>query len=149
MNKRLCKFFPREVLCDNEACKYTGCYWYFVHRSHSETLLSKSLFYEKCALPLSKSGCTNFHKKALILKPECMQRIGLELNLLYQIVIADLGPGLFPNNPVGFIDVKLFCDRNVTFTIYRKDVYGVVSPLASERYDEYYNLGLARYMRSI
>ena len=149
METRFCKFFPKEVACVNAHCTYSGCYWYFVHRGKLEQSAARTLFYHNDALPQTKSGCVNYHKKALILKPEAMDRLGIERSLLYQIVIPDLGPGLFPNNPCGFIDVKLFANRSDSYTIYRNEVYGAASPLAIERYDYYYDLGLARFLQVI
>lgn len=148
-NKKYCEFFPHGyVTCSNRCCTYSDCYWYLVHRNNIASMASRTLFYDNYALPLNKKGCVNFYKKALLLKPEAMDRLGIERNLINQIVIPDLSPGLFPTNPTGFIDVKLFANHNATYTIYRFEVYGVASPIAIERYDEYFHLGLARYLQT-
>ena len=98
------------------------------------------------ALPQTKSGCSVFLNKALILKPEAMKRLGLEEDLKYQIVIPFPSPGLFPSNPTGFIDCRFLCEDLRTFTVYRNEVYGVPNAAAVRKYDDIYFLNLKRYV---
>ncbi len=148
--KKYCNLYPMGyVPCPYNEFQCFKCDIADRYRANTLNQDNVPLFNDTDVYPLTKKGCLNFVGKPLLLKPETMRRLELEEKLFYQIVIPELSPGLFNNNPVGFIDCKLFVNQKRSFVVYRNEVFGALLPSAIERYDKYFMLGLARFCKSL
>ena len=94
----------------------------------------------------SQKGET-WYQKPVILSPEAMRRLGLEMKLINQVMIAYDGPGVFKKNVVGEIDGYLLNDRTKRFTVTRSECYGIPTARAAEYFDECYFLGLSQLLK--
>ena len=85
----------------------------------------------------------------VVLSPEVMAKLGLELNIVNQIAIASSGSGVFPRNPVGMLDIYLYSNPQKRFTITRNEAYGIPNDKAVSRYDELFFWDLKKLINKL
>ena len=139
-----CDHFPYGyVRCDNfRSCARCE----LADRIRSESNVTAPLFDYRDALPQTPTGCMDWIKKPVILKPQAMERLGIPSYLVNQIMITELSPGIFHKNACSDIDGYLFADPSKKLTVSRADCYGVPNARAVERFDKIYFLKLSRFM---
>ena len=94
-----------------------------------------------------KGGGLDYLYKPLILKPEAMERLGIEVELYNQIFIPTSGAGMFSNFPGSQFDGYILNDRRKIYTISRHDVYGVANEAAVKRYKDLFLIDLHKEAR--
>lgn len=82
-----------------------------------------------------KGGGLEWVNKALVLKPEAMERAGIKVDLYHQIFISTGGSGMLSINPVGMVDGYTLADRK-TYTFIRSDFFGIPTEAAAEKFDK-------------
>ena len=82
-----------------------------------------------------KGGGLEWVNKALVLKPEAMERAGIKVDLYHQIFISTGGSGMLSINPVGMVDGYTLADRK-TYTFIRSDFFGIPTEVAAEKLDK-------------
>ena len=119
-----------------------------IRRSQYRATGTLPLFGWRDALPQTPStGGENWYSMPVILSPEAMDRCGLRRHLLYQIVVAVDGPGLFKKNVCGDVDAYLLCDRTRFVTVSRRECFGIPTQRAADLYDRYFFLELGRLLK--
>lgn len=96
-----------------------------------------------------KGGGAMLWHYPIILTERALERLGIDKNVYNQIAVADGGPGVFLKNSAGEIDIHLFTDKEKIFTITRAETYGIPNENAVRRYDEWFFLGLRKYIDSV
>ena len=141
-----CYHFPSGyVMCENNYCCSSCAMAARIRRNKTDL----PLFCDRDALRQTPAGGgQTFYRKPVILCPSAMDRLGLEPLLINQIMIATDGPGVFVKNVVGMIDGYLFCDPTKKISVIRSECYGIPTPGAAKKYDEYFFLGLLRFYKS-
>ena len=142
----------RENLCTHFPSGYVKCVNYYnctlcelADRLRNSRPLNVPLFDWRDALPQTPAwNAENWYKRPVILSPDAMRRLGIELRTINQIMIAYDGPGVFKKNVAGEIDGFLLCDKNKHITVTRSECFGIPTQRAAARYDELYLLGLSK-----
>ena len=140
-----CVHFPHGyVKCESGGRNCTTCTFADrVRRERYQNLTQGFFFlYIHALKQTEKSGGDTWLNYPIILSPDVMKKHNIEPNLLFQIAVADFGPGVFLKNPVGFIDCHLFALPTKKFTISRNEAYGIPNETACRRYDGLFFLGL-------
>ena len=143
-----CKHFPHGyVKCEtNGLCN--ACVLAERLRREKARSVSYPLFTWRDALPQTPAGKgETWYQKPVILSPAAMNRLGLEINLINQIVFAYDGPGVLKKNVAGEIDVYLLNDRSRKFIVSRCECFGIPSPKAAKYFDECFFLGLSKLLK--
>ena len=143
--KNICMHFPSGyVRCENNGrCSLCD----FADRLRRNRPPNVPLFTYRDALKQTKkSGGENFLGKPVLLTPECMLRLRIERNALYQMAMVYDGAGAFPMNSGSTVDVYLIADRTKRYTVGRKELYGIPTPDCARRYDELYLLGVSQML---
>ena len=115
-----------------------------IRRSNAVATNNVPLFtYRDARRQTDKGGGAMWWNYPIILSEECMERLGFEKNIFFQIAVADTGSGVFLKNPTGPIDCHLFTNPSRKFTITRNEAYGIPNERAVELYDKlfFYDLG--------
>ena len=97
---------------------------------------------DNCLKQTLKDGGEIFYRRPVVLSYDVMKKLGLELNLLYQIAYAYDGCGCLPKNKVGPVDLHLFADETFKFTVQRFEILGVPNEAALKHYDRLFFMGL-------
>lgn len=116
--------------------------------SREFTKKTAELFWPFDVLPKTpKGGGLEYLRKPLILKPEAMECLGIEVELYNQIFIPTGGAGMFSNFPGSQIDGYIVNDRRKIYTISRHDVYGVANEAAVKRFKDLFLIDLHKEAR--
>ncbi len=144
---RYCKFFPYGYVPCNKGCD--KCFYKFLHYRNENIKRNEGVLFtwHDALNQTKKEGGDVWLRSPIILSKECVERLGLDKNMFYQIAVAISGPGCYKKEPVGIIECCLYVAGGKQFTITRNEAYGIPNGFACRRYDELFYSGLERAVK--